>query len=65
LRKVLELDADNSAARDNLIELLIKVGKVEEAEKEINKFMEKDPKDWQIFYRVQELKKRKKELEKK
>lgn len=65
LREVLEIDADNSAARDNLIELLIKIGKVEEAEREIYRFIEKDPKDWQILYRIQELKKKKMELEKK
>ncbi|MFN3698803.1 MAG: tetratricopeptide repeat protein [Dictyoglomus sp.] len=64
LREVLRRDSDNSAARDNLIELLIKIGNLEEAEKEINNFREKDPKDWQIYYRLQELKNKKKEFKK-
>lgn len=54
-REVLNKDPENSAALDNLIELLIKTGKLEEAKLEIEKFREKDPKDWQILYRVQEL----------
>lgn len=62
LREVLRRDPDNSAARDNLIELLIKVGKIEEAEEKIFEFRKKDPKDWQILYRVQELRNRKKEI---
>jgi len=64
LREVLKRDPENSAARDNLIELLIRIGKVEEAEKEISEFRRKDPKDWQILYRVQELRNKKEEIKK-
>ncbi len=64
LREVLKRDPENNAARDNLIELLIRIGKIEEAEKEISEFRRKDPKDWQILYRVQELKNKKEEIKK-
>ncbi|HOJ93489.1 MAG TPA: tetratricopeptide repeat protein [Dictyoglomaceae bacterium] len=62
LKEVLKRDPDNSAAQDNLIELLIKIGRVDSAREEIEKFMEKDPKDWQIFYRLRELKSKEKEI---
>ncbi|PMQ01693.1 MAG: hypothetical protein CBR30_04605 [Dictyoglomus sp. NZ13-RE01] len=62
LRKVLEMDAENTAAIDNLIEVFIKEGKLKEAEEQIKRFRNLDPKDWQIFQRVQQLKERRESL---
>ncbi|MCX7942140.1 MAG: tetratricopeptide repeat protein [Dictyoglomaceae bacterium] len=61
LKKVLDLDSGNTAARDNLIEVFIKEGKLKEAEEEIKNFRNFDPKDWQIFQRIQQLKEKAKE----
>lgn len=65
LKRVLELDSGNTAARDNLIEVFIKEGKLKEAEEEIQKFRNFDPKDWQIFQRIQQLREKAKEINKK
>lgn len=62
LKKVLEMDSGNTAAIDNLIEVLIKKGKLREAEEEINRFRTFDPRDWQIFRRIQQLREKAKEI---
>jgi tetratricopeptide (TPR) repeat protein len=65
LKKVLELDSGNTAARDNLIELLLKEGKLKEAEEEIKKFRDIDPYDWKIYERIQQLREKTKEIKEK